>query len=417
MTCTGGAENQSAWFMINPSNMIDMADGFIPEVVISNQLERSKAELFSFIESNAEAIDENFPSFFGKVVTILDRAGVPIPDQPHDEFIDAIVYRVFDVSKRAEDARFVSRVCDIACGMKRKKERKAGVYLAAAVKLMKIGMPLRAATYLQPYRKHDAVVGCWHAYCYYILYKEGSAEPGYSAAERWNYLKAARQYLEELGQFRPGLQRLVRGELEQDPWLAEPFWVMIFLATEWVPDNRWFLEIGLSRAKGDNNNVALVKMLQIGLIRFPADMLFYREAYHLKFDQGDLADALGLIRDMLQRFPDDPEPVYYGLRTALYLPREGEFNEFRTLAEERKMPGHVLCLIDYAYAFLRGRRGQAGLCLDEFRRRYPSMNYYSDLLLFVTAADDAPARPDGVNQAVFTSVDHFCKRMLKIGDT
>mgnify|MGYP000848494433 FL=1 len=393
-----------------------MADGFIPEIVISNQLDKSKAEIFSFIESNAEAIDENFPSFFGRVVTILDRAGVPIPDAAHDEFIDAIAYRVFDVSKRAGDVKFVNRVCEIACGMKRKKERKAGVHLAAAVKLMKIGMPLTAAAYLQPYRRHDAVVGCWHAYCYYTLYKEGSAEPGYSAAERWNYLKLARQHLDELGQLRPGLWRLVRGELEQDRWLAEPFWMMIFLATEWMPDNRWFLEIGLSRAKQENNSVALVKLLQIGLVRFPGDMLFYREAYNLKFDQGDLADALGLISDMLQRFPDDLEPVYYGLRTTLYLPREGEFNRFRTLAEEKKMPGHVLCLIDYVYAFLRGRKEQANLCLDEFRRKYPSLSYYSDLLRFATTAD-LPARPEGINQAIFSSVDQFCKRMLKIGDT
>ncbi len=399
--------------MVIPSDIANMADGFIPEVVIANHLDRSKAEIFSFIESNVEAIDENFPSFFGNVVTILDRAGVPIPDAAHDEFIDAIVFRVFTVSKRAGEIKFLNRACEIACGMKRKKERKAGVHLAAAVKLMKLGMPLAAAAYLQPYRKHDTTVGCWYAYCYYVLYKEGSAEPGYSAAERWNYLKLARQYMEELGQLRPGLQRLVRGELEQDPWLAEPFWVMIFLATEWIPDNRWFLEIGLARAKQEHNDVALVKMLQIGLIRFTDDMLFYREAYHLKFEQGDLGDALGLIRDMLQRFPDDPEPVYYGLRTALYLPREGEFNEFRKLAEEKKLPGHVLCLIDYTYAFLRGKRVQAGLCLDEFRRKYPSLNYYSDMLGFVTAA----GAHDGANTAVFTSVDHFCKKMLKIGET
>ncbi|WP_292521316.1 hypothetical protein [Methanoculleus sp.] len=392
-----------------------MADGFVPEVVVSNRLEKAKAEIFSYIESNAEAIDENFASFFGNVVTILDRAGVPITNQVYDEFIDAIVYRVFTVSKRAGDVRFLNRACDIACGMKRKKERKAGVHLAAAAKLMKIGMPLAAAAYLQPYRKHDTAVGCWYAYCHYILYKDGSNEPGYSVAERWNYLKSARQYMEELGQLRPGLQRLARGELEQDPWLAEPFWMMIFLATEWMPDNRWYLEIGILRAKQENNTVALVKMLQIGLIRFPGDILFYREAYHLKFEQGDLGDALGLIRDMLQKFPDDPEPVYYGLRTALYLPREAEFNEFRRLADERKMPGHVLCLIDYAYAFLRGRRGQAALCLEEFRRKYPSLNYYSDLLGFATA--ETTVRPDGVNRAIFTSIDHFCKRMLKIGET
>ena len=390
-----------------------MADGFVPEVVVSNRLDKAKAEIFSYIESNAEAIDENFPVFFGNVVMLLDRAGVPIADASYDEFIDAIVYRVFEASKRAEDLKFLNRACEIACGMKRKKERKAGVHLAAAVKLMKIGMPLAATLFLQPYRKHDAAVGCWYAYCYYVLYKEGSTEPGYSAAERWNYLKAARQYMEELGQLRPGMQRLVRGELEQDRWLAEPFWVMIFLATEWIPENRWFLETGIIQSKKEKNDAALVKMLQIGLIRFPDEIFFYREAYHLKFEQGDLADAMGLIRDLVQRFPDDLEPVYYGLRTTLYLPGE-EFNTFRKAAERLKMPGHVLCLLDYAYAFLRGRRGQATLCLDEFQRKYPSLNYYSDMLRFVTT--DIPPTEKGVNAAVFTSVDHFCKRMLKIGD-
>lgn len=79
------------------------------------------------------------------------------------------------------------------------------------------------------------------------------------------------------------------------------------------------------------------------------------------------------------------------------------------------MPAHVLCLLDYAYAFPRGRRRQTTLCLDEFQKKYPSLNYYSDMLRFVTA--DTPPTEKGVNAAVFTSIDHFCKRMLKIGDT
>lgn len=123
---------------------------------------------------------------------------------------------------------------------------------------------------------------------------------------------------------------------------------------------------------------------------------------------------MGLIRDLAQRFPDDPEPVYYSLQTALYLPGE-EFNAFRKTADRLKMPGHVLCLIDYTHALLRERRGQAALCLGEFQRKYPSLNYYSDILRFVTT--DIPSTEKGVNTAVFTSVDHFCKRMLKIGDT
>ena len=50
-----------------------MVDGLIPEVVVSNRLEKAKAEIFSYVESNAEAIDENLLAFFENVVTILDR--------------------------------------------------------------------------------------------------------------------------------------------------------------------------------------------------------------------------------------------------------------------------------------------------------------------------------------------------------
>ena len=96
-----------------------MAGGFIPEIVVSDRLDKAKAEIFSFIETNAEAIDENFPSFFGKIATILERTDVPIPDQAHAEFNDAVVYHVLNDSRRDSDPRFVSGVCDVAIGLRR----------------------------------------------------------------------------------------------------------------------------------------------------------------------------------------------------------------------------------------------------------------------------------------------------------
>lgn len=391
-----------------------MREGFVPEVVVSNKLERSRAELFSYIEKNIEYIENNYPVFFGKVTSIVDQMNTPVPDQAHDEFIDAVTYKVLDATSRANDNKFVVRLCEIACGIKRKKEKKAGVHLAAAVKLMKIGRYLDASVFLKPYWKHDAAVGCWYAYCFYALYKEGSLEPGFSSSERWNYLKRARQHLEELGQWKPPLHRLVKGEIRDDTWLDEPFWMMIFSATEWFPESRWYLQTGFAKAKADKNDVVLVKMLQVALVRFPDDMLFFREAYRMRFEQAELSDALGLVRAMREKFPDDLEPIYYGIRTAFYLSGDAEFNEFRSLAVEKGMPGHALAVIDVAHAHLRGRQNQATLCLEDMQRRYPSLQYYADLLEFIIA--DCSGTIAGSRQAVFRSVDNYCMRAIGVRD-
>jgi hypothetical protein len=389
-----------------------MQDGFIPDVVISSKLDKYKAELFDYISNNTEYIDENFPVFFGKIASILERANVSIPDSVHDEFVDAITYRMMDASSRASDPKFISRLCEIACGIKRRKEKKAGIHLAVAVKLMKISRYLDAMAYLKPYWKHDAVVGCWYAYCYYALFKEGSTEPGYNSGERWNYLKASRQHLEELSQWKPGINRLVVGELRTDPWLEQPFWLMIFSATEWLPETRWFLEVGFNKAKKDRNDAVLVKMLQVALVRFPDDLFFLREAYRLKFEQAELGEALSLIRDMIAKYPDELEPIYLGIRTSFYISGDAEYNEFRRLAEQKGMAGHILLVIDFAYAYIRGRQSQATLFLDEFKRTYPALSYYSSLLEFVTT--ECSDKVDGIRRTVFLSVDSFCMRMLNL---
>jgi hypothetical protein len=58
---------------------------------------------------------------------------------------------------------------------------------------------------------------------------------------------------------------------------------------------------------------------------------------------------------------------------------------------------------------------QANLSLDEFHRKYPSLNYYSEILRFVTT--EIPPTEKSVKRAVFLSVDNFCKKMLRIGET
>ncbi|KQC05504.1 MAG: hypothetical protein APR53_07430 [Methanoculleus sp. SDB] len=391
-----------------------MERGFVPDAVIEEKLEHMRAELFVYIDRNIEAIEQNLPVFFGQVASILEKATVKIPDAAHDEFIDAVVFHLFGGSRRIGDQKFVARVTELAPAIKRNKEKKSGIHVAAAIHLIRAGKYLEASYYLKPYKKHDAKVGTWFAYCYYALYKDGSQEPGYNPGSRWNYAKLSRQAMEDLSTWKPRHNLIVKGILATAKWMEKPFWLMLFSAVEWFPDEQWYLHLGIKIAKEDANGVTLAKLLQIALGRFPGDIVFFREAYFRNFNQGELDAAIELIRDMRQRYPREIEPVYYGLRTSFFMQGTALFTEFRTAAEEVSMPSHVLQIVDFAFEYFKGRQGPAALCLEHFLESYPGFDYFARLLDFIAFHCEDPDQKRAVRLAVFGAVDSYCRRMLQI---
>ena len=52
---------------------------------------------------------------------------------------------------------------------------------------------------------------------------------------------------------------------------------------------------------------------------------------------------------MTQQYPDELEPIYYGLKLAIITTREDVFDRFRKLAVSKNFPQHALTLLDFGF--------------------------------------------------------------------
>jgi hypothetical protein len=389
-----------------------MGTGYIPDAVLHDRLDQFRMEFSTYIEKNRDSIMGNLPLFYHKVASHLESAGLAIPDPLYDGFIDAVTLNLLTGGLEAHDPMVIRRVCERALEVRRDKDKSEDLHLAAAVALMRDGKFLEAAGYMKPFRTHDIQIGCWHAYCYYRLYKEGSNEAGYIPGKRWNYLKTSRRLIGELGQSGPSLRPLLSGELSSLSWLTEAFWTMLFYAVEWLPEDRYFLKIGIKRAKLEKNEVVLARLLQIALVRFPRELIFFREAYLRNFEEGELDGAVALVREMEKQHPHELEPVYLGLRASFFAPDGDLFTEFRINAGKKQMPVHILQMVDFGHAYLKGWEDQAELCLHAFQGTFPEYLFFSQLLDYLAFREPVSRKKD--RAAVFQAVDQFCMRMLNI---
>ncbi|MDT8357479.1 MAG: hypothetical protein RQ758_03130 [Methanomicrobiaceae archaeon] len=387
-----------------------MGTGYIPDAVIQSKLEKRRDEIVRYIERHIDAIHADVPVFFAKIISSLGKSKIEIPDQVFDEFIDLIALKILQMGGDYSSAD-IAKIVDHAASVRRNRSEQKGLFLAAGITLIRKGQFLDAASYLLPYCTSDVKVGCWHAYCYYMLYREGSGEPGFLPSDRWKYHSVARRLMGELGQWRPGFHRILSGELEGDPLLEEAFWLMIFSALEWLPEERWYLEVGIRAAKEEANEVILSRLLQLALIRFPHDLDFSREAYLRNFEEGELDGALSLVQEMERDHPLRAEPIYFGLRAAFFLPSDELFIAYREVASERQMPAHVLQMIDFAYMFLCGQEPESRICLEKFRQNFPDYEYFSQILDYLISGGNCGSE---IRPVIFRAFDRFCMRMLQI---
>jgi hypothetical protein len=398
-----------------------MVEEWQPDAIIRLKLDQIKHDFFDYIDKNIDKIDANIPVFYGHVIATLEKNLPEISDELHDQFIDNITIRVMNTSKRSDDLVFIEKLFDYAERNKHTKKGRALYDIMLGMKMVEMGKYPEAMEMLKKYRTADVLILPALAYCYLVpALKTGeniSSEElirGPTPAAL-----AAREQMIELVRIKPPVNRLKEMGIGDDPGINKIFWFMLKQAIEWFPSEREFLRIGIEKATKDGRKDIREELLSTAIERFFDDMYFLRESYKLKLESRDAGGVAGIVRQMTQQYPDELEPVYYGLKLAIITNREDVYHKFRKLAVSKNIPKNALLLLDFAFELVNAKQHEALACLDEIRLKFGTQHYYVTLLEYVAHdfLSDDEKKVKQAKKAIIDSIDQYCMKLLKIKDT
>ncbi|HZK30554.1 MAG TPA: hypothetical protein VFC43_04885 [Methanoregula sp.] len=385
------------------------------------KLNQMKKDFFDYIEKNSEKIDSNVPVFYGHIVTTLEKSIPTISDDLYDQFIDNITLRVLETSKFSSDISYVEKLFGYAERNKRKKTGQALYDIIVGIKMINSGKYDEAIEQLKKYRKIDAMICAAIAYCYLIRAKPPGGGGGPEDPHRPPSQKelAAREMMIELVRLNPPVNRLREMGIGDDPGINMVFWFMLKQAIEWFPQDREYLRIGIEKASKDGRRDVREELLGLAIERFFDDMYFLRELYNLKLESRDAMGVAGIIKQMTQQYPDELEPIYYGLKLAIITSREEIYYKFRKMAISKNIPQRALVLLDFGFEIMSGKHFEAHACLDEIKVTFGPHHHYIILLEFVAhdflSEDEKKVKQ--AKRALIDSIDRYCHKLLKIKDT
>jgi len=397
-----------------------MVDEWQPDAIIRLKLDQIKHDFFDYIDKNIDKIDENIPVFYGHVIATLEKNLPEISDELHDQFIDHITVRVLNTSKRSGDLAFIEKLFDYAERNKHTKKGRAIYDIMLGIKMVDLGKYPEAIEMLKKYRTADVLILPALAYCYLV--------PALKQGENINAEElvrgptpaalAAREQMIELVRLKPPVNRLKEMGIGDDPGINKIFWFMLKQAIEWFPSEPEFLRIGIEKATKDGMKDIREELLSTAIERFFDDMYFLRESYKLKLESRDAGGVAGIVRQMTQQYPDELEPVYYGLKLAIITNREDVYHKFRKLAVSKNIPKNALLLLDFVFELVNGKQHEALACLDEIRMKFGTQHYYVTLLEYVAhdflSEDEKKVKQ--AKKAIIDSIDQYCMKLLKIKD-
>ena len=391
-----------------------------PNAIVRVKLNQLKKDFFDYIEKNSDKIDANVPVFFGQVVDTLEKTLPNVSDELYDHFIDSITLRVLEKSTKSKDISYVEKLFDYAERNKRKKTGKALFDIVLGIKLINLGKYAEAAEQLKKYRNVDVLICPAIAYCYFARSPQPGGDRDQEEAARGPTPSAlaAREQMIEMIRLNPPMNRLKEMGIGDDPGINKIFWFMLKQAIAWFPEEREFLRIGIEKASSDGKRDIREELLGMAIERFFDDMYFLRELYKLKLEKRDAGGVAGVVKQMTQQYPDELEPIYYGLKLAIITTREDVFDRFRKLAVSKNFPHHALALLDFGFELMSGKHYEAQVCLDEIKETFGPHHYYVTLLEYV-AHDFLSEDEKKVKQAkkvMINSIDHYCLKLLKIKD-
>ncbi|MGF3497088.1 MAG: hypothetical protein ACQXXC_05605 [Methanolinea tarda] len=394
-----------------------MAGEWIPDALIEQKMGQTKREMMDYIEKNSEKIDSNLPVFFGHVISILENNFPDIPDQVYDRFIDDVTVKVLEESKRSTDVEYIERLFRHATRVKRKYTGRAIFDIVLGLKLIDIGKYKDAIDILMKYRTVDAIVCTAIAFCYYelsALELPPDQRPDKSTTS--SMALSAREQMIELARLQPPVNRLRFPQVIQELRVNKIFWFMIKLAIDWFPDQPVYLKIGLEKAKKDQNRDMRGDLLKIAAERYYSDMFFLRDLYHFKLEARDAGGATAVVRQMMQQHPDELEPLYYGLQLAIMSSQDSAYQKFRSTAISKKMPAHVILLLDLAFFLISGRRTDAEVMFEDMEKKLPALGYYLEVLdyLMQDIFSEDEKRSKTARKVFMDSIDQYCLKLIKM---
>ena len=398
-----------------------MDEEWQPEAIVKVKLEQLKKDFFDYIEKNSDKIDSNIPVFFGHIIAALEKALPDVSDDLYDRFIDSITIRVLDASKMSDDLQYVENLFDHAERNKRKKTGNALYDIVLGMKMINTGKYAEAIEQLKKYRNVDALICPALAYCYFIRSppQGGATDPEELVRGPTPKALAAREQMIELIRLNPPVNRLKEMGIGDDPGINKIFWFMLKQAIEWFPEDQKFLQIGIEKASKDGRRDIREELLAIATERFYDDMFFLRETYKIKLESRDAGGVAGIVKQMTQQYPEELEPVYYGLKLAIITSREEIYYKFRKMALSKNIPQRALVLLDFGFEMMSGKSYEAHACLEEIKVTFGPHHFYVTLLEYVAHdfLSDDEKKVKQAKKALLDSIDQYCFKLLKIKDT
>lgn len=384
----------------------------LSDAIVYDKLKLLKKDFFGYVERNTAKVDANLPVFYGYVISAVDASFPTISDDVYDEFIDSITFKVLDVSSSSGDSEYIRKVIANAVRFKKKKDAEMGVNIVVGLKLIKSGDFVHALDYLKKYIALDAKIGAAVAYCYYALSLREFKKDDESAR---NYRPGemellARETLLNMTRLKPPVNALPQLKVDDPAFLEKTFWQMVFVGLEWFPSEKWFVDVGLKNAVFTGNADMRKRLLEIGSERFYSDMHFLREMFYYNLENRDAGGAAGVVNQLIKQYPDEPEPIYLGLKLSLLATKKNSFLSFRKLAMTKGMPPHILELLDFVFDLLNNESHEASNRIADIEAEYPHLKYYTTVLRYIAsdAASGNDVRIKKAKKALLESVDQFC---------
>lgn len=390
-----------------------MEDAWQPEALRNRRLEQLRATMDDYIVKHTGQVEANLPVFFGHVAATLDKTFPDLDDRMYDDFIDGTTFTLINTTNETPTAEFLEKTLRHAMGNKRRRKGRVTLDVIVGLKLLDTGNYYHAIEYLTPHKAYDGRINAAIAYCYYAL---SLARNRKQQALRPDDLELhAREEMLNLARTRAPLNRL--GVLDRkDTLLNSIFWYMLDLAFAWFPSEPEFYRIGISWTRHEGNTERRQHLLALATERFPDNRFFLTEAFNTRVELRNGSGAAAIVKQMMQQYPDDHEPLYYGMKLAILGAQPKSYASFRKLAILKAFPRHLLLLLDTVLEVMCGHKTESYLCFEEVKKASPGREYYVTVLEYILRdfIEGDEERSKRARSAFFTSVDQYSMQVLKI---